>query len=553
MKIRCLDQTASGSDTVFLSSDTLTLRQAYVEVAFPVSTGARIMPSQICFTSIPGRLTASVALLTFALSLQQTQGQRQSYGKPIEAAPADTSIAAALKQVSPDHIHATIEKLVSFNNRSTLSSMETDLAPNTGINAAADWIASEFQRISADCGNCLEVKRDEFTEPGSDAANSRIRKPTKLTNVYAVLKGTDPAQANRRVLVTGHYDSRNSDNFNTHDPAPGANDDASGVAVSIESARVLSKLKFPSTIVFVAVAGEEQGLNGSRHLAKLAKSEGWQLEAVLNNDIVGGDTTPGQAADEDKSAVRVFSEGVPSPTTPEGSPDAVRLIHTLGSDSDAPSRELARAMVEVDHTYFPEPGIHTKHLTATVSTKEPFHPVMIFRADRYLRGGDHTSFNLEGFTAVRITEWRENFDHQHQNIRVENGIQYGDLIQYDDFAYIANVARLNSATLATLASAPGIPQHVQILTSALDNNSELTWEAPTGVPSGTTYEVVWRPTEAPTWTIFVSAGPALTIKLPVSKDNVVFGVRSVDSAGHRSMAVLPLPLRPASPPAPPKR
>ena len=358
---------------------------------------------------------SAVVMALFVLSLQQTQAQKESSGAAIKPAPADPVIVAALKQVSPERIHATIEKLVSFNNRSTLSSMETDLAPGTGVTAAADWIAAEFSRISADCGNCLEVKRDTFTEPGSDAPNSRIRKPTTLTNVYAVIKGTDPAQAARRVLVTGHYDSRNSDNFNTHDAAPGANDDASGVAASIECARVLSKLKFPSTIVFVAVAGEEQGLNGSRHLAKLARSEGWQLEAVLNNDIVGGDTTPGQADVEDKSAVRVFSEGVPSPGIFEGaadkSPEMLRLIHNLGSDSDSPSRELARAIANVDRTYFREPRVHTKHFTATVTTKEPFHPVMIFRADRYLRGGDHTSFNLEGFTAVRLTEWRENFDH----------------------------------------------------------------------------------------------------------------------------------------------
>lgn len=486
---------------------------------------------------------ALASLLATGLAPQLTQAQHQSYGKPMQPAAADPAIAAALKQVSPERIRATTEKLVTFNNRSTISSMETDLPAGTGVTAAADWIAAEFERISADCNDCLEVKRDEFTEPGSDAANSRIRKPTKITNVYAVLKGTDPAQAARRVLVTGHYDSRNSDTMNTRDPAPGANDDASGVAVSIECARVLSKLRFPSTIVFVAVAGEEQGLNGSSHLAKLAKSEGWQLEAVLNNDIVGGDTTPGQAAEEDKSAVRVFSEGVPNPATPEGSPDSVRIIHNLGSESDAPSRELARAIEDVSLTYFPAPGIHTKHLTATVSTREPFHPVLIFRADRYLRGGDHTSFNLEGFPAVRFTEWRENFDHQHQNVRVENGIQYGDLIQFDDFAYIANVARLNAATLADFALAPGMPQNVHIVTAALDNNTELTWDPPAGAPESTTYEVVWRATEAPTWTTFVSAGSATTIKLPVSKDNVVFGVRSVDSAGHRSVAVLPLPAR----------
>ncbi len=485
----------------------------------------------------PVRLIPFAALLTVTLTVRQTHAQQVSSGRPIQTAPADPAIASALTAVSSEQIHATIEKLVSFNNRSTLSSMETGLAPGTGINAAAEWIAAEFQRISAACNNCLEVKRDEFTEPGSDAPNSRIRKPTKLVNVYAVLKGTDPAQSPRRVLVTGHYDSRNSDNFNTHDPAPGANDDASGVAVSIECARVLSKLKFPSTIVFVAVAGEEQGLNGSRHLAKLAKSEGWQLEAVLNNDIVGGDTTPGQQADEDKSLIRVFSEGVPSPTTPEGSAEAIARIHNLGSDSDSPSRELARALTDVSRTYLGNSDIHgplsVHHL----------HPVMIFRADRYLRGGDHTSFNLEGFPAVRLTEWRENFDHQHQNIRMENGTQYGDLIQYDDFAYIANVARLNAATLATLASAPGIPQNVHVLTAALDNNTELTWDPPTGAPTGTTYEIVWRATELPSWTTLVSAGSSMTIKLPVSKDNVIFGVRSVSPTGHRSIAVLPIPAR----------
>jgi hypothetical protein len=492
-----------------------------------------------------------LALLVVGLSMQRTPAQTHvqsgSSGLPIRPAPADPAIAAALAQVSPARIHAIIEKLVSFNNRSTLSSMETDLAPGTGINAAADWIASEFERISADCGGCLEVKRDEFTEPGSDSPNSRIRKATKLTNVYAVLKGADPAQSARRVLVTGHYDSRNTDILNTHDPAPGANDDASGVAVSLECARVLAKLKLPSTIVFVAVAGEEQGLNGSRHLAKLAKSEGWQLEAVLNDDIVGGDTTPGDAL-QDKSAVRVFSEGVPSPATPEGSPDSIRAIHNLGSDSDAPSRELARAIAEVGQTYFATHDIHPK----SGSTKEPFHPVMIFRADRYLRGGDHSSFNQEGFPAVRLTEWRENFDHQHQNVRVEDGRQYGDLIQYVDFNYVANVARLNAATLATLAAAPGVPRNVRILTAELDNNTELTWEAPVGAPAATVYEVVWRDTSAPTWTNFASAGSATMLKLPISKDNVIFGVRSVDAAGHRSYAVLPLPLARTSP-APAKK
>jgi Peptidase family M28 len=468
-------------------------------------------------------------------------------GQLLAPAPADPVIAAALQQVSPDNIKAIIAKLVSFNNRSTISSMETDLAPGTGVSAAADWIESEFKRTSQACGNCLEVKRDDFIEPAGTGPTARILKPTKITNVYAILPGTDPAQAARRVLVTGHYDSRNTLTSNTHDPAPGANDDASGVAVSLESARVLSRLKFPSTIVFVAVAGEEQGLNGSRHLAKLAKSEGWQLEAVLNNDIVGGDTTPGDTA-QDKSAVRVFSEGVPGPATL----DQLHAIQALGAEDDSPSRELARTIVEVDSTYF-HPS--SQRLSAGTPAGQPhnmamrmvpaFHPVLIFRRDRFLRGGDHTSFTAEGFTAVRFTEWSENFNHQHQDLRTENGIQYGDLLQYVDFNYVANVTRLNAATLATLASAPGIPQNVHILTSGLDNNSELTWAPPAGAPASTSYEVVWRPTDQPIWTTFASAGSALSLKLAVSKDNVVFGVRSVDSAGHRSIAVLPSPVRPA--------
>lgn len=464
-------------------------------------------------------------------------------GQPIQTAPADPAISAALRDVSAAQAHATIAKLVSFNNRNTLSSMETDLAPNTGVSAAADWIESEFKQISRDCGGCLEVKRDDFVEPPQAAAYSRILKPTKITNVYAILRGSDPAQASRMVLVTGHYDSRNSDTFNTHDPAPGANDDASGTAVSIECARVLSRHKFPASIVFVAVAGEEQGLNGSAHLAKLAKSEGWQLEAVLNNDIVGGDTTPGDTL-QDKTAMRVFSEGIPS----DAAPQQINIIRSEGAESDSSSRELARVVADVGASYFSPtterpvstPGRpRSQHLRLVPA----FHPVLIFRGDRYLRGGDHISFNLQGFAAVRFTEWRENFNHQHQNVRVENGVQYGDLPQFVDFDYVANVARLNAATLATLASAPGEPQNVHIITTALDNNTTLTWQPPAGMPTGAAYEVVWRETTVPNWTASANAGAATSITLPISKDNVIFGVRTVDAAGHRSPAVLPAPMR----------
>ena len=338
-----------------------------------------------------------------------------------------------------------------------------------------------------------------------------------------MLKGTDPAQANRRVLVTGHYDSRITDVLNaTAAAAPGANDDASGVAVSLESARVLTQLKFPATIVFVAVAGEEQGLLGSRHLARLARSEGWDLEAVLNNDIVGGDKTAGQ----DANTVRIFSEGVPGPATPE----EIKAIQNLGAESDSPSRELARAVADVSRSYFRP---HSEGAPSGPGRPHPmymrlvgaFHPTLIFRRDRFLRGGDHTSFNAEGFAAVRFTEWQENFAHQHNDLRTEAGVEYGDLLKFVDPAYVANVARLNAAALATFASAPGEPEDVHILTKALDNSTELTWKAPAGAPANTAYEVLWRPTEAPTWTNVKSAGAALSLKLDISKDNVIFGVR----------------------------
>jgi Peptidase family M28 len=489
------------------------------------------------------RFTVLSTLLAIGPLHAQEAQQPLPAGQPITPAPADPAIAGALQQVSPDNIKAIITKLVSFNNRSTLSSMETDLAPGTGVSAAADWIESEFKRYSEACGGCLEVKRDDFIEPPATGPAARITKPTKITNVYAILHGTDPAQAARMVLVTGHYDSRNSTNGNTHDPAPGANDDASGTAVSLECARVLSKLKFPSTIVFVAVAGEEQGLNGSRHLAKLAKSENWQLEAVLNNDIVGGDTTPG-AVGADKSAVRVFSEGVPGPATL----DQLRQIQTIGAENDSPARELARAIVDVSRTYFhrtserlsagtPSGQAHNMAMRMVPA----FHPVMIFRRDRFGRGGDHTSFSQEGFAAVRFTEWLENFNHQHQDLRTENGIEYGDLLKFDDFNYIANVARLNAATLATLASAPGQPQKVAVLDPPYDTRTNLRWEKPAGFPADASFEVLYRDTDQPDWTTFVPVGNATTAVLPISKDNAIFGVRSVDAAGHRSAAVYPIP------------
>ncbi len=461
---------------------------------------------------------------------------------------ADPQIAAALGRISPEDVHADIAKLVSFGTRNTLSSISTDLPAGQGILAAADWIEGEYRRISAACGNCLEVKRDDFVQPAGEGPRARIKMPTRLVNVYAILHGTSENKAAPWVLVTGHYDSRATDVLDAKATAPGANDDASGVAVSLECARALSRLKLPGTIVFAAVAGEEHGLNGSQHLAQLAKREGWPLEAVLNNDIVGGDTTPvsaGQAEGppQDKHAVRVFSESVPGNATPEEQ----KQMLGLGAENDSPSRELARTIAELSPAYFPNGmarpparnGVHSMMIQVVPA----FHPVLVLRRDRYLRGGDHTSFNAEGFAAVRFTEWRENFDHQHQTLRTENGVEYGDYLKFVDPGYVANVARMNAMTLASLAEAPSEPRTVQVLTRALDNHSELTWEPSSFAPPGTTYEVVWRDTNELLWTHNRSAGAGMRLTLPVSKDNVLFGVRAVASNGQRSLPVPPLPAR----------
>jgi len=476
-----------------------------------------------------------VALGAAALSLTlPIAGQTQAASADrLAPPPTDPAIAAALRTISPDRIRADIAKLVSFGTRSTLSSMDTDLPSGQGINAAADWIESEFRAISATCGGCLEVKRDSFVEQPApeNGRPSRFPGPTRLVNIYAIFHGTSTEKNAPWTLVTGHYDSRATNVMDSHVTAPGANDDASGVAVSIESARALSRIKITGTIVFAAVAGEEQGLNGSRHLAQLAKSEGWPLVAALNNDIVGGDTTPGETQQR-KDVVRVFSESVPATATPEQQ----RQILSLGAENDSPSRELARSIAELPPAYFQSTGKHSQQAPA-------FRPVMILRRDRYLRGGDHTSFNNAGFAAVRFTEWRENFNHQHQTLRTENGIEYGDLLKFVDTDYVAQVARLNSAVLATLAAAPSEPKNVHVLTHNLDNNSELAWEPSAFAPPGTTYEVVWRDSTDPLWTHARTSGAETHITLDVSKDNVLFGVRAVDAAGHRSLPVAPVPAR----------
>ena len=296
------------------------------------------------------------------------------------------------------------------------------------------------------------------------------------------------------------------------------------MAVSLECARVLSRYKFPATLIFMAVAGEEQGLNGSKHFAKWAKSQGMDIAGVLNNDIVGGNRTPGDSA-QDASIVRVFSEGVPTAATEQ----ELRLLRALGGENDSSSRQLARYVREVAEKYFPP---------------RSFGPKLVFRRDRYLRGGDHISFNEQGYAAVRFTEYREDYNHQHQNVRTENGVEYGDLPKFVDFQYVANVARLNAATLASLASAPAPPRSVKLLTKRLENDSTLAWEpSPGGLATG--YEVLSRPTTEAEWSVLniENVGDATTATIKRSKDNVIFAFRALDKKGHRRLAVVPAPER----------
>src|SRR6266568_7690426 len=330
----------------------------------------------------------AVLLLAFMVPLAKAQQAPTS---------ADPRIKAVLNEISAGQIQSNIEKLVSFQTRATTSAQDpASISAGRGIGAAREWIKSEFERYSRDCAGCLEVKIDSFTQPVSE----RVPSPTAITNVYAVLKGTNAEDAKRIVLVTGHYDSRNSGALDGAGIAPGANDDGSGTAVSLECARVLSKLKFPATIIFLTVAGEEQGLNGSHHFAKSAKDQGWNVEAVLNNDIVGGD----KSAEQDRTVVRVFSEGLPAAAAEQD----LRRMRALGGENDSASRQVARYIAEIGRAY-----------------NAGLKPMLVFRLDRYLRSGDHISFNQQGFAAVRFTEHREDYHNQHQNVRTENGIEYG--------------------------------------------------------------------------------------------------------------------------------
>ena len=426
----------------------------------------------------------------------------------------DGAIKRMVDEVSSKNIEATLRKLVSFKSRHTLS----DTTSKTeGSGAARNWIKAEFEKYALESQGRLTVQFDTFTQPKSD----RVDKPFHLKNVLATLKGTDPNDT-RIYIVSGHYDSRVNDVMNANAVEPGANDDASGTAVSMELARVMSKWSFPSTIIFMAVVGEEQGLYGSGNVAKRAKAEKWNVDAMLNNDIVGN--THGMENDlKDNRSVRVFSEGVPS--TAAGNEREIRNLISQGGENDSPSRELARYVKETAERYVDQLDVK-----------------LIYRRDRYLRGGDHVPFLQQGFTAVRFTEMNEDFHRQHQDIRTEKGIDYGDLPDFVDFNYVQKVARMNLSVLANLAMASSEPEKVGVVTSDLTNKTTLKWEAPKTGKKPTGYYVLMRETTSAYWEKkFYVEGTGLT--LDYSKDNYFFAVQSVDEKGHESLPVYPKPVR----------
>lgn len=424
----------------------------------------------------------------------------------------DARIRQIVAGVSAARIEADIRRMAAFGTRHTLSDT---VSQTRGIGASRRWLYAEFQRISQQCGGCLEVRYVGEVIPANP--QGRIRVPTNVVNVVAIQRGqTDPT---RHVLITGHYDSRVNDVMDATSDAPGANDDASGVAAALEAARILSKHRFDATIVYGALAGEEQGLLGGGILARYAQANGWRIAGVLNNDIIGN--TRGQTGAAGNTTARVFAPGI----APDAPAAELRRYLYSGGELDTPSRQLARYVDRVADRYINDLDVQ-----------------MIYRLDRFGRGGDQTPFFLAGYPAVRITETYEDYTRQHQNVRVENGIRYGDTPDMVDYPYVAKMTSLNAAALASLAWAPAAPDSVTIA-GGVSPNTVLRWK-PVNAPDLAGYRVYWRePTEA-TWTRSRWVGNVTEATLEnVIIDNYFFGVVAVDREGHESIAVYPVPGR----------
>ncbi|HVU95138.1 MAG TPA: M20/M25/M40 family metallo-hydrolase [Puia sp.] len=424
----------------------------------------------------------------------------------------DPEIEAMVKEVNADSLQSYIRSMVAFGTRSTVSSV-TD--KKKGIGAARNWVLSQFQRWAAASGGRLTAFVDTTTYP---ADGRRVKEPINLGNTVATLKGTDPND-NRIFLISGHLDSRRTDVMDGVNDAPGANDDGSGSAAVMECVRVMSRHSFPATIVFVTVSGEEQGLLGANYMAKKAKAANWNIEAVLNNDIMGSNNS-NETNIINNTQVRVFSEGLPAYELDK----QARNIRQLGLENDGKARQLARYVKEVGERYV-----------------DNLEVMLIYRNDRFLRGGDHTPYVENGYAAVRITEMNENYNHQHQDVRTEKGVVYGDLPEFMDFEYLRKNTAMNLANLANLAKSPSMPQEVKVEVRNLTNGTQLSWKAPAaGKPKG--YYVLLRETTSPVWQrkFFVAGTEA---NLPYSKDNYFFGVQAVSEGGNEGLPVVPTPGR----------
>jgi Peptidase family M28 len=424
----------------------------------------------------------------------------------------DPEIKKMVAEVSATNMENTVRKLVSFGTRHTLSDTKSN---SRGIGAAQRWVKAEFEKYAKNSNSRLTAEIDYFT---IKADGRRIAVDSQLGNVMATLKGTDPND-NRVLIISGHLDSRATDVMNATIDAPGANDDGSGVAAVLEISRIMSQREFPFTIVFVTVVGEEQGLYGAKHLAEKAKAENWNIVAMLNNDMIGNSLSNGTGL-RDNVNVRVFSEAIPYLETEA----EAKLRKSINRENDSPSRLLARYIKTTTSQYIDQLNIN-----------------LVYRNDRFLRGGDHTPFSQNGFTAIRFCEMNENYDHQHQDVRLEKGTQFGDLPEFMDFEYMRKVTGANLSTLSNLGWSPKAPKNVGIKISELTNFSDLVWSAPEGKPVFG-YQVLVRETSASHWekTIFVK-DTAVTI--PYSKDNYLYAIQSVDELGHASLPVFPVPVK----------
>jgi hypothetical protein len=421
----------------------------------------------------------------------------------------DPEIKKMVDEISREKIEQHVRKMVSFHTRHNMSEQND---PVTGIGAAWNWIKAEMEKNIPQSGGRLQVKFEEYTVGGQ---GQRIPQETKLKNVVATLKGTDPND-DRIIIISAHLDSRAAADNDNKNFAPGANDDGSGIAAILEMIRIMSTRKFSATIVFMAVSGEEHGLYGAKYMATKARLEKWNIIAMLNNDMIGNSGSS-ETLLNDNMRVRVFSESVPALETEQMT---VIRKYTSG-ENDSKARQLARYIKETGERYV-----------------EQMNVTLVFRNDRFGRGGDHTPFCQEGFTAVRLTEYNENYDRTHKIPAIENGIQLGDLPEYVDYEYVRKNAGVNLSSISNLALAPYEPVNCGIVTGGLTNKTTLRWEAPSkGVkPAG--YFILMRETYQPLWEkkIFI-AGNEIT--LPYSKDNYFFGIQSVDASGHESIAVFP--------------